>query len=155
MRHQPAGRDRLADELAELKAEIKALRTERDNTAQVKKLERDVEALKLEKGRLTEANDRKIRETEHKVGLLKTKQDHDVEHATRMAKLGVREANLTADRERFQAEMDFQREHLQREVDRVESILGKVLERLPNIDAALKVGIGTSNGHRSRDADLD
>lgn len=147
-------RDRLADELADLKAEIKALRTERDNTEQVKRLERDVEKLRLEKARLTEDNDRKIRETEHKVGLLKTKQDHDVDHATRMAKLHVREENLSADRERFQAEMEFQREHLQREVDRVESILGKVLERLPNIDAALKVGIGSSNG-RGRGDDLD
>jgi chromosome segregation ATPase len=154
MRKDPA-RDRLADEIADLKGEIKALRTERDNTAEVKRLEQSVEKLKLEKARLTEDNDRKIRETERKVGLLKTKQDHDVEHATRMAKLGVREANLSADRERFQAEMEFQREHLQREVDRIESILGKVLERLPNIDAALKVGVGTANGHGSRDDDLD
>lgn len=154
MRKDPA-RDRLADEIADLRAEIKALRTERDNTAQVKRLEQDVEKLKLEKARLTEDNDRKIRETEHKVGLLKTKQDHDVEHASRMAKLQVREENLTADRERFKAEMDFQREHLQREVTRVEDILAKVLDRLPNIDAALKVGIGSSNGHRGRDDDLD
>lgn len=149
MRKDPA-RDRLADEIADMKAEIKALRTERDNTAQVRRLEQDVEKLKLEKARLTEDNDRRIRETEHKVGLLKTKQDHDVEHATRLAKLQIREENLSADRERFQAEMEFQREHLQREVDRVESILGKVLERLPNIDAALTVGIGNNgNGHRS------
>lgn len=154
MRKDPA-RDRLADEIADLRAEIKALRTERDNTAQVKRLEQDVEKLKLEKARLTEDNDRKIRETEHKVGLLKTKQDHEVEHATRLAKLQVREENLAADRERFKAEMDFQREHLQREVTRVEDILAKVLERLPNIDAALKVGLGTGNGHRGRDDDLD
>jgi hypothetical protein len=150
MRKDPA-RDRLADEIADLKAEIKALRTERDNTAEVKRLEQAVERLKLEKDRLTEQNDRKIRETEHKVGLLKTRQDHDVEHATRMAKLAVREQNLSADRERFQAEMEFQREHLQREVDRIESILGKVLERLPNIDAALKVGVGSGLNGSSHD----
>ena len=147
-------RDRLADEIAGLTVEVKGLRRERDDMPRVTELERDIERLKLEKARLTEQNDRKIRETEHKVGLLKTKQDHDVEHATRMAKLQVREENLAADRERFKAEMDFQREHLQREVTRVEDILAKVLERLPNIDAALKVGIGTSNG-RGHDDDLD
>ena len=135
-RQDPA-RERLADELAGLKAEIKALRGERDATSQVTALRRDVEKLKMEKDRLTEDNDRKIRETEHKVGLLKTRQDHDVAHATRMAKLEVREENLAADRERFKAEMDFQREHLQREVTRVEDILAKVLERLPSIEVEL------------------
>ena len=134
--------DRLADELAGLKAEIKALRTERDKTSMLTGMERQIETLKIEKARLTEDNDRKIRETEHKVGLLKTKQDHDVENARRETKLQVREENLAADKERFKAEMDFQREHLQREVDRIEGILGKVLERLPNVDAALSVSHG-------------
>ena len=134
---QDTARERLADELAGLRAEIKALRGERDSTAQVSALRRDVEKLKLEKDRLTEDNDRKIRETEHKVGLLKTTQDQGVAHATRLAKLEVREENLAADRERFKAEMDFQREHLQREVTRVEDILAKVLERLPSIEVEL------------------
>lgn len=133
-------RDRLADELAGIKAEIKALRAERDNTSQLTGLQRQVEDLKIEKARLVEDNDRKIRETEHKVGLLKTKQDHDVENARRETELAVREENLAAEKERFKAEMDFQREHLQREVDRIEGILGKVLERLPNVDAALNLG---------------
>lgn len=152
MRTKSPERDRLADEIADLRAVIKALRSERDNTAQLRKLEGDVEKLKREKDRLTEDNDRKIRETEHKVGLLKTKQDHDVDHATRMAKLQVREENLKADQERFKAEMEFQRKHLQREVDRVEDILGKVLDRLPDVRTTLTVAAG--NG-RSRDDDLD
>lgn len=130
-------RTRLADELAGLKAEIKALREERDSTEQVTRLRREVETLKIEKDRLTEENARKIRETEHKVGLLKTKQDHDVEHATRMAKLEVREANLTAERERFEAEMKFQREHMQREVDRFDGIARALMERLPTIEVEL------------------
>ena len=131
LRNRNTDRDRLADELAGIKAEIKALRAERD-----------IERLKLEKARLVEDNDRKIRETEHKVGLLKTTQDHDVANARRETKLQVREENLAADKERFKAEMDFQREHFQREVDRIEDILGKVLERLPNIDASLNGRLG-------------
>jgi chromosome segregation ATPase len=149
-RSQDGERTRLADELAGLRADIKALSTERDNTAQVKKLKDDIERLKLEKDRLTEDNARKIRETEHKVGLLKTKQDHEVANAKRETELAVREENLKADKERFKAEMDFQREHLQREVDRIEGILGKVLKRLPNIEAAFSASVGAGS---SRDGD--
>src|SRR5258708_16297621 len=134
---QDDGRERLADELAGLKAEIKALRTERDKTAQLTRLGHDVETLKLEKARLSEDNERKIRETEHKVGLLKTKQDHDVENARRETKLAVREENLAADKQRFAGEMTFQRKHLQGEVDRIESILGKILDWLPTIEVEL------------------
>jgi hypothetical protein len=151
MRHS-TDRDRLAGELAELKAEIKALRTERDSTAQLTTLRQDIERLKLEKDRLVENNDRKIRETEHKVGLLKTKQDHDVANARRETGLAVREENLKADKQRFADEMTFQREHFQREVDRIEDILGKVLERLPNIEASLTGGARSKRG-ASRDLD--
>lgn len=142
-------RGRLADELAEIKAEIKALRTERDKTSQLTGLQRQVEDLKIEKARLVEDNDRKIRETEHKVGLLKTKQDHDVEHARRMAQLEVREENLNADRERFQAEMAFQRDHMQREVDRFDGIAKALMERLPTIEVDLSGSARTSKlrGH--------
>jgi hypothetical protein len=127
----------LTDKVADLETHIKALRKERASLTQVTDLEREIEKLKLEKARLIEDNDRKIRETEHKVGLLKTKQDHDVEHARRMAQLEVRESNLDADKKRFAEEMKFQREHLQGEVDRIDSILGKILERLPTIEVEL------------------
>jgi chromosome segregation ATPase len=137
MRTRDDERTRLADELAALKGEIKALRSERDNTEQLAKLRRDVEQLKLEKDRLTEDNARKIRETEHKVGLLKTKQDHDVANARRETKLEVREENLTADKKRFEDEMAFQREHMQREVDRFDGIAKALMERLPTIEVEL------------------
>lgn len=137
-----ASRAKLADELAQLRAEIRALRTERDSTAQVTSLREQAERLKLERGRLIEENDRKIRETEHKVGLLKTQQEHDVANARRETMVQVREENLSADRDRFKGEMDFQRQHLEKEVERVASILGQVLERLPNLDATLELAAG-------------
>src|ERR1700758_2053878 len=97
-------RTRLADELAALKGEVRSLRAERDQTKNLYALRSEIEELKLSKDRLVEDNDRKIGETEHKVGLLKVKQDHDVEHARREAMLGVREENLKADQERFKGE---------------------------------------------------
>lgn len=130
-------RSRLADELAGLRAEIKALRAERDSTEQVTKLKREIEQLKLEKDRLTEDNARKIRETEHKVGLLKTRQDHEVANARRETELEVREKNLAADKKRFETEMAFQREHMQREVDRFDGIAKALMERLPVIEVSL------------------
>ena len=132
-----AERDKLAAELAQLRADIKALRPERDEAAALVKLRDEVDRLKREKAQLAEDNDRKIRDTEHKVGLLKTKQDHDVEHARRMAQLGVREANLAADRERFEAEMKFQRDHFDARSDQQDKLLEAILERLPSIDVAL------------------
>lgn len=128
-------RERLAGELAKLRAEVAALRAERDQTKELTQLKRSISDLQITKDQLVETNDRKIRETEHRVGLLRTQQEHEVANSTREAVLKVREENLDADKQRFKDEMDFQRTHLQREVDRVENILTKVLERLPNIDA--------------------
>ena len=141
---QDTKRDRLADEIAGLRGDIKALRAERSATARASGLEREVEQLKLEKAGLVEANAREIRETEHSVGLLRKRLEQDRANAAEesrlaaeKAKLEVRQENLAADKQRFADEMKFQREHLQREVDRIEGILGKVLERLPNIETSL------------------
>ena len=136
-------RDQLAVELAGLRADVKALKSERDETAERNRLRDQIAELKREKATLTEDNSRKIRETEHKTGLLKVKQEHEVANARRETELAVREENLKADKQRFADEMKFQREHLQREVDRIEGILGKVLERLPDISAAFE---GSLNG---------
>ena len=144
-RTEDAERARLADELAGLRAEIKALRDERDSVQELTDLRRDVERLKLEKDRLAEDNARKIRETEHKVGLLKTKQDHEVANAKRETKVEVREENLSADKKRFEDEMKFQREHMQREVDRFDGIAKALMERLPTIEVELSGAARTSS----------
>lgn len=132
-----AERDKLAEELAGLRADVKALKSERDETAERNRLRDQIAELKREKATLAEDNARKIRETEHKTGLLKTKQEHEVANARRETELSVREENLKADKQRFAGEMEFQREHLQGEVDRIDSVLKAILERLPVIDVAL------------------
>lgn len=132
-----AERDKLAEELAGLRADVKALKSERDETAERNRLRDQIAELKREKATLAEESARKIRETEHKTGLLKTKQEHEVANARRETELSVREENLKADKQRFAGEMEFQREHLQGEVDRIDSVLKAILERLPVIDVAL------------------
>ena len=130
-------RDRLAVELAGLRADVKALKSERDETAERNRLRDSIEQLKREKATLTEDNTRKIRETEHKTGLMKQKTDQDIANARRETELKVREENLKADKQRFADEMEFQRKHLQGEVDRIDGLLRAILERLPSIDVAL------------------
>ena len=132
-----AERDNLATELAGLRADVKSLKSERDETAERNRLRDQIEELKREKATLTEDNARKIRETEHKTGLLKVKQEHEVANARRETELSVREENLKADKRRFADEMEFQRKHLQGEVDRIDGVLKAILERLPVIDVAL------------------
>lgn len=58
----------------------------------------------------------KKREVEHKVGLERKRQEFEIQQAKRETEVKVREENLAADKERFKAEMNFQREHLQSEI---------------------------------------
>jgi hypothetical protein len=132
-------------ELAELRAEIKALREERDATVERDRLKREVTDLKIEKDRLVETNKRDQRETEHKVGLLIERQAEDLAAAKRETELAVREENLAADKARFGDQVKFEREHTQREIDRVEAILGEVLKRLPDVSAALRINGGQTD----------
>lgn len=136
---QAAQRDLLADEISELTREVRGLRQERDNTAELNTLRQQVETLKLEKDRLVESNDRKIRETEHAVGLLKQKNEQDTANAIREAELKVREDNLSIEQERFKADMDFRTKHMAEEMDRFEGVLQQVLERLPILQANMKI----------------
>ena len=76
-----AERDKLAAELAGLRVDVKALKSERDETAERNKLRDQIEQLRREKATLTEDNARKVRETEHKTGLLRQKTDQDIANA--------------------------------------------------------------------------
>lgn len=125
----------LRDRIGQLEAEIHKLTTMRDRTAEVRTLEERIEKLKLEKDRLTEAHDREVRETEHRVGLLLEKQEQDVRNATREATLAVREENLARDRDRFAAEMTFQREAMQAQMNDLRGLLNQVMGKLPDIQA--------------------
>jgi hypothetical protein len=128
---------------------VKALKSERDETAERNELRDQIADLKREKAQLTEDNDRKIRETEHKTGLMRAKTSQDIDNAKRETELKVREENLAADKQRFAGEMEFQRKHLQGEVDRIDGVLRAILERLPVIDVALS-GAAVPRSSRAR-----
>lgn len=129
----------LSERIEELTGQIRALGKEKDQTGKVNQLTREITELEISKAKLVEDNAREVREVEHRVGLLQKKQEQDVEHATRMAKLEVQEGNLQTERDRFEKEMAFQREHFTKESENTREILTQVLAALPNVNATLNV----------------
>ena len=97
-------------------------------------LQQEIETLKIEKGRREEDFAKQKREVEHKVGLERKRQEFEVEATKRDTELSVREENLSADRDRFKDEMDFQRVRLEKEVKSTRDLVEKLLERLPSAE---------------------
>lgn len=124
-----------------LQADFEALNDD-DLLAERNDLREQIETLKIEKSKAEEENARKLREVEHSTGLLRKQVDWEREKAVEEAKLNVQKENLAADRKRFEEQMAFNKEQIKAEIDRFESLLGKLMERLPTI----KVGV-SSNGH--------
>lgn len=122
---------KLSEQAARLEGQVADLIRQKDLTAELRKAEDKLETTKREQARKDEEHDRKVRETEHRVGLLKLQQEHDVANAKRETMVTVREENLDKDRQRFEGEMKFQREHFERQANDIKSILSQVLERLP------------------------
>lgn len=106
-------------------------------TDQIADLKKEKVSLEIGKDKLVEDNDRKIRETEHKVGLVQKRQDFEIEAAKRGAQLDVREENLKEQEKRFEKHIEFVSERFNEQVSYLQDILGKVLERLPDVNVAL------------------
>jgi hypothetical protein len=100
----------------------------------VSELEQEITKLTIEKDRKQEEWDRREREIEHKVGLEQKRQEFEISQAKRDTQVTVREENLAADKERFKAEMDFQRKRLEEEVASLRTLVGQMLERLPSAE---------------------
>lgn len=107
--------------------------------AKASDLKQQIEALKVEKSSIEERYQRQEREVEHKIGLERKRQEFEVEQAKRETTVLVREENLSADKERFKAEMEFQREHLEGEIESLRSLVGQMLKRLPSAEIYAKV----------------
>lgn len=108
----------------------------------VGKLEKDISRLEIERDKKQEEFDRREREVEHKVGLERKRQEFEIEQAKRETTVAVREENLSADKERFKAEMDFQRKRLEGEVESLRTLVAQMLERLPSAEIIANVNNG-------------
>jgi hypothetical protein len=141
-----------------LKEEIVDLRAEREAQAKQTSLFRDytalrteLEDLKIDKGKIVEENDRKLRETTHMVGLERKRQEFEAEQAKKgieaarqEAILNVREENLKAEREAFLKQMSFQEDRFKKEVGYLKDLMEKVLERLPTVTVDRQISDTTS-----------
>jgi hypothetical protein len=139
--------DRLADEIAELRGEVKGLRRERDAATtsldladEVVELKTELEDLRISKGRLTEDNERKVREVEHKVGLERKRQEFEIEQARREADVTVREEALKEQEKRFQEHLKFNSERFDSQVTYLQKIVRQVLDRLPTVNVDRQIG---------------
>jgi hypothetical protein len=147
--------ERLAEEVAKMRGEVAGLRRERADLKSLDRLEEEritlrkqITDLEITQDRVKEQHAREKREVEHMVGLERNRQEVELQQAKRDTELRVREENLSADKDRFAAEITFQREHMQREVDRIERLMGEIVKRLPDISASLRFALPGQNGHR-------
>lgn len=97
-------------------------------------LSKQISELTIDRDRKVEEFTRREREIEHKIGLERKRQEFEIEQAKRETSTTVREENLKADKERFKAEMDFQRNRLEGEVESLRALVQKMMERLPSAE---------------------
>jgi chromosome segregation ATPase len=141
------------EELGTLTGEVRALRKEKDQTTEVIGLREEISKLRIEQARLVEENERATRDIEHKVGLHQRQVEQDTANAVREAELKVKEGNLEAEQKRFKEQIDFRTDQMKGEMDRFEKITTQLLDRVPNINAALDIKYG--NGAVSAKSDED
>ena len=130
----------LKGQIADLKAERAAASTERDAVKRIKNLQEQISRLEIDKGKIVEDNDRKLRETTHMVGLERKRQEFEaeqakkgIEHARAQAILEVQRENLETERAAFVKEMKFREERFTQEVGYLKDLMTQILDRLPTV----------------------
>ena len=103
-------------------------------------LRKEITRLEIERDKKQEEWSRREREVEHLVGLERKRQEFEISQAKRETEVKVREENLAADKERFKAEMNFQRERLSGEVESLRELVGEMLKRLPSAEIYARIG---------------
>lgn len=131
---------KLTEKIAELTGEISALKSEKSAIAELRRLRgqsdelrKEIVKLQIEKDKLDEDNARKLREVEHKVGLEKMRQTHELEAAKKDAELTVREESIVAQKEQFEAEMEFRQKQFDGQIDYLKILMKEILGRLPSV----------------------
>lgn len=99
-------------------------------------LRKQINNLEIDKGKIEEGNAKRERELEHKIGLEKQRQEAELEMGTREAVVAVREENLTADKERFEGQLEFHEQRFTEEVGYLKDIVGQVLKCVKSMGAA-------------------
>lgn len=101
-------------------------------------LEKEIRRLETERASTAEKNARTTREIEHKLGLHKAQVEFESKKAREEAILEVEQKNLEKDKTRFEDQMEFQTEAIQKQVDMLQGIIEPLIEALPSAKFLLK-----------------
>lgn len=141
--------EQVATQLAELRAERSTLELE----TRIDALSREKERLLSELADVANAKARQELDIEHKLGLHREQIESEKRimlaeaeaerlRAVEQAKLAVREENLTAERERFEQEIEFRTQRFEAEAETLRNLTSQILERLPNVTASFTHHVG-------------
>jgi chromosome segregation ATPase len=135
----------LLEEVRRLSKQVAALKGELAEEAIG--LRTEVEELKIQKSRREEEVARERREIEHATGLHRKQSEWERKKAVDEAKITVREENLTAERQRFEDQIEFHKVQIAAEVDRLEKLLTGLMDRLPTVTVEKSIDFSmASNG---------
>lgn len=134
--------EQVATQLAELRGERSTLELE----TRIDSLSREKERLLSEMADLANEKKRQELDVEHKLGLHREQIESERRimlaeaaaeriRSVEEAKLAVREENLTAERERFEQEIEFRTQRFEAEAETLRNLTTQILERLPNVTA--------------------
>ena len=129
----------LSTQLAKVEGKLAASEDTLELKATITTLKEEIAELEINKSRIEETNQRERREIEHKVGLEKKRQEQELALAKREAKLEAGEANLAADKARFEENVEF----IKTETEGTRRLVTELLERLPKVNVELGSGNGS------------
>lgn len=128
-----AVKDELKADIERLRLEKRVVSEEKALSEEVVRLKKEVVQLGIDKARVQEDQAKRERELTHMVGLEKKRQEQELALNTREITVKVREENLTADKARFEAQMDFHDKRFTEETRYLKDLMGQILSRLPTI----------------------
>lgn len=124
---------KLSGHVAELQGKLTFAQEEAELRDKLMALQEEVSALEITKSEITEKHEREKREIEHMVGLEKSRQEQELELGRREAELDAREANLTAEKKRFEDNLEFNNERFEKMETYLTELAKALLDRLPDV----------------------
>ena len=109
-------------------------------TAEIIALKKQKTELEIEKSKSDEEHAKQERELRHMIGLEKKRQEVELQQAKKETELTVREANLAADKKRFEEQLEFNTERFETMEKYLKDTLREVLDRLPNVNMEINKG---------------
>jgi len=126
--------------VSSINSDLKELETYAKVRAEVTRLRKELEVAKIEKDRQDETFARKEREIEHKVGLEKKRQEQELDLVKKEVALEAREKGVVEREKAFEDRMKFMQERFEAEVKYQRELLERMMKRLPSAEIIATLG---------------